>query len=146
MYLMNTVIAIACDHAAVELKNALADALKNLGKNVMDLGVNSSDSVDYPDQANAVCAKIESGAANLGILICGSGIGMSIAANRNRHIRAALCRSGLEARLSRQHNNANVLCLGARIIGVETAKDCVMEFLTAEFQGGRHQNRIDKMS
>lgn len=142
----NNVIAIACDHAAVDMKNALADALKALGKNVMDLGVNSKDSVDYPDMANLVCDKIEDGAAGLGILICGSGIGMSIAANRRTQIRAALCHSGLEARLARQHNNANVLCLGARIIGIEAAKDCVMEFLSAEFQGGRHQTRIEKMS
>lgn len=142
----NPVIAIASDHAGIELKSQLVSALKSLGKNVMDLGTNDTQSVDYPDFANLVCDKIEDGVANLGILICGSGIGMSIAANRRTQIRAALCRSGLEARLSRQHNNANILCLGARIIGIEAAKDCVMEFIAVEFQGGRHQNRIDKMS
>ena len=128
------------------MKSALVDSLKSLGKNIMDLGVNSPDSVDYPDMANLVCEKIESGAANMGILICGSGIGMSIAANRHKHIRAALVRCGLEARLARQHNDANVLCLGARIIGIETAKDCVSEFIATAFLGGRHQKRIDKMS
>ncbi len=140
------IIAIASDHAGFEMKSALVDSLKSLGKNIMDLGVNSPDSVDYPDMANLVCEKIESGAANMGILICGSGIGMSIAANRHKHIRAALVRSGLEARLARQHNDANVLCLGARVIGIESAKDCVSEFIVTAFLGGRHQARIEKMS
>jgi ribose 5-phosphate isomerase B len=144
--IMKPTIAIASDHAGLELKKQLASYVELLGHEVRNLGTDETDSVDYPDFANAVAEEISSKRAGLGILICGSGIGMSMAANRHKAIRAALVHSGLEARLARQHNHANVLCLGARIIGIETAKDCVKEFLNAVFEGGRHQKRIDKMS
>lgn len=142
----NRIIAIASDHGGVELKQSLSRHLQESGIEVADLGTNDAESVDYPDYAEKLCKWVEKNPENTGILICGSGIGMSIAANRNPNIRAALCHDGLSASLSRRHNDANVLCLGARLIGIETAKDCVKEFLNSEFEGGRHQKRIDKLS
>ena len=139
-------LAIASDHGGVELKQSLTIYLQESGTEVADLGTNGSESVDYPDYAQKLSEWVEKNPGNMGILICGSGIGMSIAANRNPNIRAALCHDGLSASLSRRHNDANVLCLGARLIGIETAKDCVNEFLNSEFEGGRHQKRIDKLS
>ena len=139
-------LAIASDHGGVELKHSLTIYLQESGTEVADLGTNGSESVDYPDYAQKLSEWVEKNPGNMGILICGSGIGMSIAANRNPNIRAALCHDGLSASLSRKHNDANVLCLGARLIGIETAKDCVNEFLNSEFEGGRHQKRIDKLS
>jgi len=136
-------LSIASDHAGFELKTKLITILKPY--QVKDCGTFSLESVDYPDYANLVCADIASAEADFGILVCGSGTGMSIAANRHKHIRAALCRSGLEARLTRTHNNANVLCLGSRISGVEVAEDIVREFLNTSFEGGRHQKRLDKL-
>ncbi len=138
-------IAIASDHAGVDLKAHLIKELNALGYNPIDLGTHSTDSVDYPDYAHAVAGKITSGEANRGVVICGSGIGISIAANRHKNIRAALCHSGLEAKLSRKHNDANVLALGARIIGLESAKDALRTFLSTEFEGGRHKKRVDKI-
>ena len=140
-----TTIAIAGDHAAVEMKATLIAFLRDAGMTPLDLGTNSSDSVDYPDYADAVAKVIKEGKATRGILLCGSGIGISIAANRHRHIRAALCTHAQMARLSRQHNDANVLVLGARLTGIDVAKACVMQFLNSEFEGGRHQRRVDKM-
>lgn len=113
---------------------------------VLDLGANSPDSVDYPDFGHAVGEVIESGKAEKGIVICGSGIGISIAANRNPAVRAALCMNSTMARLARQHNDANVLAFGARLIGLETAYDCIDAFLNTKFEGGRHQKRIDKLN
>lgn len=139
-------LAIASDHGGVELKDSLSRYLQESGVEVTNLGTNGNESVDYPDYAEKLSDWIEKNPGNMGILICGSGIGMSIAANRNPNIRAALCHDGLSASLSRKHNDANVLCLGARLIGIETAKDCVNEFLNNEFEGGRHQKRIDKLS
>lgn len=138
-------IAIACDHAGYELKETLKAELSNLGFDVLDLGTNGPESVDYPDFGAAMGEAIADGRAKRGVLICGSGIGISIAANRNPAVRAALCQSGLMAKLSRQHNDANVLALGARLIGVETALDCLDAFLTTDFEGGRHQRRVDKL-
>jgi ribose 5-phosphate isomerase B len=139
-------IAVASDHAGVGLKPAVSEMLGELGLQVLDLGADGSESVDYPDFANKMAAAIEAGEAGRGVLICGTGIGMSIAINRHSHIRAARCQDVTDARLSRQHNDANVLVLGARTIGAETARDCIKTFMETPFEGGRHQRRVDKMS
>ncbi|MEQ5774119.1 ribose 5-phosphate isomerase B [Thalassospira sp. NFXS8] len=139
-------IAIAADHGGIDLKALIVKQLSDQGYNVLDLGTDGASSVDYPDFAYAVCKTIIDGKAESGILVCGSGIGMSIAANRYPEIRAALVHDRLSTQLCRQHNNANVLCLGARLLGVATAQDCVDAFVSTEFEGGRHQGRIDKLS
>lgn len=139
-------IAIASDHGGVDLKAVLAGELTELGYEVLDLGTNGSESVDYPDYAEALTQALCQGRAARGVLICGSGIGMSIAANRHREIRAALVHDNLSARLARQHNDANVLVMGGRFIGAEVAKDCLRAFLTTEFEGGRHDRRVEKLS
>lgn len=139
-------IAVASDHAGFDLKEHIRKELLSQGHKVIDLGTYSTDSVDYPDYGLAMGKSIENNEADTGILVCGSGIGISIAANRNKAVRAALCHSGLSARLARQHNNANVLALGARLTGVDTAMDCVAQFLDTEFEGGRHARRVAKMS
>ena len=139
-------LAIASDHGGAELKSAIIELLKDRGVEVSDLGTNGSASVDYPDFAQAVAKSIIDGSAEAGILVCGSGIGMSIAANRFPQVRAALVHDRLSAELCRQHNNANVLCLGARLLGEATALDCVDAFISTEFEGGRHEGRIAKMS
>lgn len=138
-------IVLACDHAAFEMKDLLKTELRLGGFDVLDLGTNGPDSVDYPDFGAALAEAIADGKAARGVLLCGSGIGISIAANRNPAVRAALCQNSLMARLARQHNDANVLVLGARLIGIETAKDCLDAFLTTDFEGGRHQRRVDKL-
>ncbi|WP_417457231.1 ribose 5-phosphate isomerase B [Kordiimonas sp.] len=138
-------IAIASDHAGFDLKEDLKEDLKARGFDVLDLGCHDLQSVDYPDYGRAMGEAIAEGKAKRGVVVCGSGIGISIAANRNPAVRAALVQTGLAARLSRQHNDANVLALGARLIGIETAKDCLEEFLNTEFEGGRHQRRVDKL-
>lgn len=140
------VIAVASDHAGVGVKDEVASLLVELGHGVVDLGTSGRDSVDYPDFADAMAKALSEGRAARGILICGTGIGISIAANRHRHVRAARCCDATDARLAREHNDANVLVLGSRTSGWETAKDCVRAFLSTEFEGGRHQRRIDKMS
>jgi ribose 5-phosphate isomerase B len=139
-------VAIASDHAGYPLKTALVPVLEKLGFAVLDLGTTGIESVDYPDFANALAAAVRAGKAQLGVLVCGTGIGISIAANRHPELRAALCHDGLTARLARQHNDANVLCLGARVIGPETARDCVESFFTTAFEGGRHAARVAKLS
>jgi ribose 5-phosphate isomerase B len=139
-------IGIACDHAGVELKDLLVAELKAAGFAVLDLGTNSPDSVDYPDFADKLAAAMKQGDVKRGVLICGTGIGISIAANRHRHVRAALAHNTTAARLARQHNDANVLALGARVLGSEVARDCLKVFLETEFEGGRHQRRVDKMT
>lgn len=139
-------IAIASDHAGFEVKQELGKLLAELGHAVVDLGPNGLESVDYPDFADAMAAALADGRASRGILVCGTGIGISIAANRHRHIRAARCCDATDARLARQHNDANVLVLGSRTSGSEPARDCVQAFLNTEFEGGRHQRRVDKMS
>jgi len=139
-------IAIACDHAGLALKADLADALREAGHAVLDLGTDGPASVDYPDFAHAMAAALADGRAARGILICGTGIGISIAANRHAHVRAALCHDVTTARLCREHNDANVLVVGARTTGIEIARDCLRAFLGTGFAGGRHQRRIDKMT
>jgi len=139
-------IAIASDHAGVGLKSILTEDLEGLGFEVRDLGTQDEQSVDYPDVADALAEAIGAGGIERGVLICGSGIGISMAANRHRHIRAAPCHDALSARLARQHNDANVLALGARLIGTDTARDCLRTFLATEFEGGRHQRRVGKIS
>lgn len=138
-------IVLASDHAAFELKTTLADFIRGLGHEVADLGTHSATSVDYPDYAHLLSRHMLDGKAERGILMCGSGIGMAMAANRHNGIRAALCHEGLSAELSRRHNDANVLVLGARLIGSEIAKECVTRFLATAFEGGRHQTRVEKM-
>ncbi|MDX1975943.1 MAG: ribose 5-phosphate isomerase B [Rickettsiales bacterium] len=138
-------LAIASDHAGFELKKLLTDELQRQSLSVDDLGTHSLDSVDYPDYGHAMAKWIAANPQGKGILICGSGVGVSIAANRHKEVRAALCQDGLTAQLSRKHNDANVLCLGSRLIGIETAKDCITQFLNTEFEGGRHAARIAKL-
>jgi ribose 5-phosphate isomerase B len=136
-------VAIACDHGGFALKEALKVALP--GVTWLDLGTDSAESVDYPDFGNKLADAIRGGKAARGILICGSGVGISIAANRHAHIRCALVHDVTGARLCRQHNDANVLALGGRMIGEAVAKECVEAFLSTAFEGGRHQKRIDKL-
>lgn len=138
-------IAIASDHAGFELKTALVADLKAAGTPVLDLGTHSADSVDYPDFGDALARAILEGKASRGVLVCGTGIGISIAANRHKGIRAAHCRDTTDARFARLHNDANVLALGARTTGIEVAKDCLHTFLATPFEGGRHQRRVDKL-
>ncbi len=142
---MPDTVAIAADHGGFELKSALVPVLRALGFAVLDLGTSSTDSVDYPEFADAVAAALKDGRADRGVLICGTGIGISIAANRHAGVRAAPCHDGLTARLARQHNDANVLALGGRLIGIETAKDCLATFLHTPFEGGRHARRVAKL-
>ena len=137
-------IAIGNDHGGLNFKGEVLDLIRELGHEVMDFGCNSPESVDYPDYADLVCRAILDGRCQRGILICGSGVGMSMAANRRQGIRAALCQEQFTARMSREHNNANVLCLGARVVGPSLAVEIVRTWLTTEFAGGRHQRRIEK--
>ena len=139
-------IAIACDHAGFELKNILAADLKEAGFALLDLGTNGLESVDYPDFAVALAMALADGRASRGVLICGTGIGIAMAANRHAHVRAAVVHNTTAARLARQHNDANVLAMGARLVGTEVARDCLKIFLATEFEGGRHQRRIDKLT
>jgi len=138
-------IAIASDHAGVELKRVLAEELKRMGRDVLDLGTGGSESVDYPDLADRLAEALRAKKAEQGVLVCGTGIGISIAANRHRHIRAALCHDASTARLARAHNDANVLVLGARTTGVEVARDCLKTFIETPFEGGRHEGRVAKL-
>lgn len=139
-------LVIAADHGGFELKEIVKETLVSAGHEVLDVGCNSTDSVDYPDYAAKAVQSIVQGQSQMGILICGTGIGMSIAANRERHIRAANCFNVATAQLSREHNNANVLCLGARVLETDTALRMVSVWLDTEFSGGRHQTRISKFS
>jgi len=139
-------IAIASDHAAIEMKAALREWLLEEGHEVADLGPDSHDSVDYPDFGYRLAAVVAEGTAERGIALCGSGIGISIAVNRNPTVRCALVSEPLSASLAREHNDANVIAMGARIIGIELAKACVTAFITTDFGEGRHQRRVDKLS
>lgn len=139
-------IAIACDHAGVELKLRLLEELQAMGYEVLDLGTAGAESVDYPDYADALAEAIAAGRAERGVLVCGTGIGIAMAANRHRTVRAAVCHNATAARLAREHNDANVLALGARLIGSEVAVDCLRTFLATGFAGGRHARRVAKMS
>ena len=135
-------IAFGCDHGGFPIKDAVCQYVRDAGHTIDDQGCFSPASVDYPDFAAGVCHAVLEGGCDRGILICGTGIGMSMAANRYHGIRAALCHEAVTARLSREHNNANVLCLGARILGVAIALDIVRVWLETEFDGGRHLRRI----
>ena len=139
-------IALAADHAGFELKDALAAWLREAGHEITDLGTNSADSVDYPAFGAKLAAEVAGGGADRGIAVCGSGIGISIAVNRNPACRCARVDDPLSARLAREHNDTNVLALGGRLIGVDMAKACVLAFLGADFAGGRHQRRVDQLS
>ncbi len=141
-----TVIAFASDHGALDLKADLKAHAESRGYEVLDLGTEGAASVDYPDFADRMAQAIADGKADRGVLMCGTGIGISIAANRYRHIRAALVHDAFGARLCRQHNDANVIVFGGRTTGVEIAKDCLDIFLSTEFEGGRHAGRVAKMS
>lgn len=138
-------ILISSDHAGFDLRAELVKALTDQGHQIRDLGPEDRSSVDYPDMAENLVEALRAGEAERGILICGTGIGIGIAANRHPDIRAATCHDVTTARLARAHNDANVLCLGARVVGLQVAIDCVDAFLTTPFEGGRHQRRVDKL-
>ena len=139
-------LAIASDHAALELKATLVEYLTAQGHDVTDLGPNSPDSVDYPDYGYKLASAIADGSAERGVALCGSGIGISIAVNRNPACRCALVGEPLSAKLSREHNDANVIAMGARLTGVDMAKACLDAFLNTEFGGDRHARRVAKLS
>jgi ribose 5-phosphate isomerase B len=139
-------VAIASDHAGLALKTELIDETRRLGHVPVDLGPSSTASVDYPDFAARVAAAVTSGEAALGVLVCGTGIGMSIGANKFAGVRAALCHSEFEARMTRAHNDANVLCLGQRVTGAGVALECLRVFLATPFEGGRHAARVAKLA
>lgn len=139
-------IALSADHAGYELKDALAAWLREAGHEAIDLGTNGPESVDYPDYGARLGRAVANGDAERGIAICGSGIGIAIAANRNPGCRCAQVNEPLSASLARTHNDANAIALGSRLIGIDMAKACVTAFLTADFEGGRHQRRVDQLS
>jgi ribose-5-phosphate isomerase B len=136
-------VFLASDHAGFELKNELKEAIKGLGYEVVDLGTNDKNSVDYPDYAHLLASKLEPNC--YGVLVCGTGIGISIAANRHENVRCALCHDEFTARLAREHNDANVIAFGARVIGAGVAISALETFLKTEFEGGRHERRVKKI-
>ncbi len=136
-------IAVGCDHGAYELKDKVVKHLSDLGYAVIDKGTNGPESVHYPIYAHEVCLALQNNEADLGILLCSTGIGMSMAANKHHGIRAALCADTYSARLTRMHNDANVLCIGALVVGSALALDIVDSFVNASFESGRHQTRVD---
>ena len=138
-------IAIGNDHTALEMKAAIKAHLEETGYEVLDLGTNSTDSCDYPVYGEKVGRAVVDGEADLGIAICGTGVGISLAANKVKGVRACVCSEPYTAKLSRMHNDSNVLAFGARVIGVELAKMIVDEWLNASFEGGRHQRRVDML-
>lgn len=139
-------VYIACDHAAAAMKNEIAAYLSEKGYNVSDLGIAEGEKIDYPVSAERVARKVLADKGSRGILICGTGIGMSIAANKIKGIRAAAVSETYSAKLTRMHNNTDIICFGARVIGIETAKMIADAFLEAEFEGGRHQGRVELMT
>lgn len=139
-------IAIGCDHGGVEHKNAILEHLKERGFEVKDFGIYEVKSVDYPDIAKPVALSVRDKECDLGILVCGTGIGMSLAANKVKGIRAAVCSDHFSAKYTRLHNNSNILCLGGRVIGIGTALELADLFVDTQFEGGRHQLRIDKIT
>lgn len=138
-------IALGCDHGGVEHKNAILEHLKGRGFEVKDFGIYEVKSVDYPDIAKPVAMSVANKEFDLGILVCGTGIGMSLAANKVKGIRAAVCSDHFSAKYTRLHNDSNVLCLGGRVIGIGTALELVDLFVDTQFEGGRHQLRVDKI-
>lgn len=143
---MKKILSIGCDHAAYNLKQKLIPYLQEKGWDVIDVGTDSPDSCDYPVFASRVCENIQNDTCELGILICGTGIGMSMAANKHRGIRAAVCSDTFSARATRLHNNANVLCFGERVVGYGLACELLDAFLDTEFEGGKHQKRVDMLT
>ena len=139
-------IALSADHAGVDLKDALAAWLGDAGHDLIDLGTHGTDSVDYPEYGARLARALADGQAERGIAVCGSGIGIAIAANRNPSCRCAQVSEPVSAAFARSHNDANAIALGARLIGIEMAKACVTAFLTTDFEGGRHQQRVDMLS
>lgn len=139
-------IAIGNDHAALELKKVIKAYVEDMGHEVVDFGTHTTDSCDYPVYGEKVARAVAGGECELGILICGTGIGISLAANKVKGIRAAVCSESYSARLTRAHNNANIIAFGARVIGEDTAKDIVNAFINTPFEGGRHQRRIDMIT
>ena len=139
-------IAVGCDHGGLEHKNAIAEHLKSEGFEVEDFGIYENKSVDYPEIALKVANSIKNGENELGILVCGTGIGMSLAANKVNGIRAAACSEHFSAKYTRLHKNSNILCLGGRVIGIGTALELCDIFVNTEFEGGRHQRRIDMIT
>ena len=139
-------MGVASDHAGLELKRVLKAELEKRGIDVQDFGTDSAASCDYPDFAHALANALEAGTVSRGLLVCGTGVGMSIAANRHAGVRAVVCSEPLSAKMSRRHNDANVLCLGARVVGQDTALDILEAFLGAEFEGGRHAGRVAKIN
>ncbi len=139
-------LAIGNDHVAVEMKNEIKKHLEEKGIEVIDVGTNSSDRFDYPISGYKVAKMVASGEVDGGVLICGTGLGISLAANKIKGIRACVCSEPYTAKLSRQHNNSNIIAFGARVIGVETAKMIVDEWVNADFEGGRHQRRLDMLA
>ncbi len=139
-------IAIGCDHGGLDHKNAIAEHLQKRGFEVIDFGIYENVSVDYPDIAVKVTSAVVSGECDRGILVCGTGIGMSMAANKVKGIRAAVCSDHFSVKYTRLHNDANILCLGGRVIGIGTALELADLYVDTEFEGGRHQNRIDKIT
>ncbi len=138
-------IALGADHGGYELKKEIKNYLMENGYEVLDLGTNNSESVDYPEYGKKVGEAVVSGEAKYGIVICGTGIGISMAANKVKGVRAALCHNIFTTKLTREHNNANVLAMGGRVLGIGLALAMVETFLTTEFEGGRHQRRVDKI-
>ncbi len=138
-------ITVGCDHGALALKESVKEVLAELGAEIDDVGTFTEESVDYPDIAEKVCAAVTSGKSERGVVLCGTGIGISIAANKIKGIRCALCGDVYSARMARAHNDANVLALGGRVLGPELAADVVRTFFTQEFEGGRHARRVGKI-
>lgn len=139
-------VAIGSDHGGLDLKDVLAEELRGDGVEVIDMGTDKAESTDYPDYAEKVAVMVSKGEVDFGVLICGTGIGMSITANKFRGVRAALCWDIFTARMSRRHNNANILTLGGRVTGPELAKEILKTFLSEPFEGGRHKRRVDKIT
>lgn len=139
-------IAVGADHAGYEYKTVIVDLLRNKGLEVKDFGTDSKDSVDYPDFAHPVANAVESGEAGFGILVCGSANGVAIAANKHQGIRAAICWQAEIAKLAREHNNANIICLPARFISTPAAEEMVNIFIDTKFEGGRHEKRVEKIA
>ena len=139
-------IAIGCDHSAIELKKEIIKYLEELGHSVTDFGTHTTESVDYPIYGKKVAVEVANGNFDGGVLICGTGIGISLAANKVKGIRAAVCSEPYSAKLSKQHNNSNIIAFGARVVGVDLAKMIVKEWLDAEYEGGRHAKRVDLLT
>ena len=139
-------IALAADHGGFELKEAVKAHLEELGLEYIDFGTHSTDSVDYPDMAVPACDAVVSGQCEKALLFCGTGVGISLAANKVKGVRACVCSEPYSARLSKQHNNSNIIAFGARVIGVEMAKMIVDEWVNAKYEGGRHQVRVDMLA